>query len=103
MTTKELVAEFNSIPDFGDGAEFLKFERVKTRFSNRPDLHAFILLDSLCPVPQKDRDIIGAAEHDKIWLDVEIDELAAVINQEQVRDLVRCGVMCDEEGLSMFA
>ena len=41
---------------YGD-EEFLKFERVENKRSQRPDLHAFLLLDEL--VPDKS-DIIAA-------------------------------------------
>lgn len=81
--------------------EFLKFERVENKLSNRPDLHAFLLLDSLLP---GSTDMVSAAEHDEIFLDVELDQLAATaITEEQVRDLVRCGVRISEDSLCMFA
>lgn len=80
--------------------EFLKFDRVQEKLSQRPDLHAFLLLDSL--VPGKGR-IVSAAEHDEIYLGVDLAELAeSSITEDQVRDLVRCGVREDEESLCMF-
>lgn len=81
--------------------DFLKFDRVEKKLSNRPDLHAFLLLDRLLP---GDRDMVSAAEHDEIFLDVELDDLAKTgITEEQVRDLVRCGVrISDFDGLCLF-
>ena len=78
--------------------EYLKFEDVKTKISNRPDLHAFILLDRLFP---SDRDIISASSHDTFFLGIS-DEDIETLNEETILDLVRCGVMFDD-GLSMFA
>lgn len=72
---------------------------VEKRHSNRPDLHAFILLDKLVPSEQ---DIVWGSEHDEICLNVNLEKLAAVISEEEIIELVRCGVRCSYEGLSMF-
>lgn len=85
---------------------YLDFEDIAEKFSQRPDLHAFILLDRLVPGRGGKRDdMVSAAEHDEIWLDVEPDALARLATEEQIRDLVRCGVRYDEEtdSLAMFA
>lgn len=81
--------------------EFLKFERVQNKLSNRPDIHAFLLLDKLVP---GDRDIVGSAEHDEIWLDVDPAGLEAVEAEEQIVELIRCGVRLDSQfdALAMF-
>lgn len=83
--------------------EFLKFDRVKVKFSERPDLHAFILLDKL--LPGSDRDMVSAAEHDIIYLDVDAEKLNEIVTDEQVIELCRCGVHYDSDGdgLAMFA
>ncbi len=98
MTTDKLRDLFSKHSD----DEFLKFARVKNKLSNRPDLHAFQLLDRLVP---GNRDIVSAAEHDKIWLEIEPGVLAAVATEADVIDLVRCGVGLydSDEGLCMFA
>lgn len=82
--------------------EFLDFERVESPLSNRPDLHAFLLLDQLCP---GDKDMICAAEHDEFWLSIDTDALASVATEEQIRDLIRCGIRFDDDvdSLCMFA
>lgn len=71
--------------------------------TQRPDLHAFLLLEKL--LPGSDGDIVTAAEHDEIWLDIDVEALAAVITIEQIEELDSCGVMADEDhdGLHMFA
>lgn len=80
--------------------EFLKFDRVKEKFSQRADLHAFILLDKLVP---GDRDMVSAAEHDEFYLSIDPEELAKVATKDQLRDLHRCGIRNDGDGLCMFA
>ncbi len=80
--------------------EYIKFEMVENKLSNRPDLHAFMLLDSLMP---GDVDIISAAYHDEIYISIEIDDLSRTnITEDQVRDLRRCGLRIGEYGLCMF-
>jgi hypothetical protein len=78
--------------------EFLKFDRVQNKTSGRADLHAFNLLDKL--VPGK-IDMVSAAEHDEIWLEVSPDDLAKVATEEQIIDLIRCGVRYDRDTNSL--
>lgn len=96
MTVKELLALFKKHND-----EFLEFENVEHKRSTRKDIHAFILLDEL--VPGTD-DIVSAATHDEIFLAVGVEALAEKATEEQVVDLIRCGIRIDdhEEGLAMF-
>ena len=81
--------------------EFLNFDRVENKTSQRADLHAFNLLDKLMPAT---RDIVCCAEHDEIWLDVEPEELSKVATEEQIIELIRCGVRYDigTDSLAMF-
>ena len=81
--------------------EFLKFDRVQNKTSGRADLHAFNLLDKL--VPGKS-DMVSAAEHDEVWLDVSPEELAKVATEEQIVELIRCGVRYDRStgSLALF-
>lgn len=79
--------------------EYIKFERVENKRSNRPDLHAFLLLDELVP---GSGDIVCAAEHDEIFLAISVEELAAVATEAQVIELIRCGVRFSYDGLCMF-
>ena len=82
-----------------DCREYHEFDRVENKRSERPDLHAFLLLDELFPNPGGD--LVACAEHDEIWLDVS-DEQAASLTDEQILELTRCGVRYDEHGLCMF-
>ena len=81
--------------------EFLKWELVTDRLSERPDLHAFLLLDKLCPGTS---DIVSAAKHDEIFLDVPIELLDSVITDDHAKTLIRCGIRMDDydDGLALF-
>lgn len=82
-------------------SEYLAFERVANPRSKRPDLHAFLLLDELVP---GNKGIISCAEHDEIGLSVSLYDLTNIITEEQVIELIRCGVRIDDAGrVVMFA
>ena len=76
------------------------FSAIENKLSQRRDLHAMLLLDSLLP---SETDIIGSSRHDEFWFSVEPAELAAVITKDQIVELLACGVMISGDGLSMFA
>lgn len=83
--------------------EFLKFERIESPLNNRPDLCAFLMLDKL--IPGGTGDIIASAEHDEFYLNFDCDAFNSAVTDEQLRDLVRCGIRYDAEydSLCMFA
>lgn len=95
MTLEKLAELFEKYTDDG---EYLEFEKIENPKSKRPDLNAFILLDSLVP---SDCDIVSCAEHDEFWLDVSPEEVAKVATPEQILELVRCGV-CYDDGVESF-
>lgn len=78
--------------------EYLKFELVENKLSSRSDLHAFILLDKLFPDTQT---IVAAAEHDMIYLSFDEEQFASV-DEQVIRELVRCGVLFSSDGFTMF-
>jgi hypothetical protein len=81
--------------------EYMEFERVPIKLASRPDVHAFMLLDKL--VPSKSRmDMVASAEHDEIYLEVDPKKLFAVAKDEEIIELIRCGVRYEEE-LDSFA
>ena len=84
-----------------DGDLFLGFEEhVENKRSNRPDLHAFLLLDELFP---DNKDIVCSAEHDEIWLSINDDQVET-LTDAQIIELSHCGVRHDCDGyLCMFA
>jgi hypothetical protein len=81
--------------------EFLKFDRIDHKLSNRPDLHAFLLLDKLVP---GNSDIVSSAGHDEIYLDTGVDNLLAAATEDELIELHRCGVLYggDYDSLYMF-
>jgi len=83
------IEEFEEAFEEYSEEEFLEFERVENKLSKRADIHAFLLLDRLCP---SNISIVSGAEHDMIYLSVESDELSKVITREQILELSRCGV-----------
>jgi hypothetical protein len=95
LTTMEIIDAFEEHRD-----EYLKFDRIEAPTTQRRDLMAFNLLDSLCGGGRR---IIAGAEHDEIWLEVSPGDLAGKVTLEQVITLIRCGVRCDDESLCMFA
>jgi len=79
--------------------QFLKLKLVENKLNFRRDLHVFLLLDKLTP---SDRCMVSGAEHDQIWLDTDLENLAEVITEEQVIELIRCGVMLEDNHLTLF-
>lgn len=81
--------------------EYLKFERVESRWSNRPDMHALITLEKLFPGT---KDLIAGATHDEFYLEIEPWKLGELATQELITDLHRCGLRYSEKvGLCFFA
>lgn len=82
-------------------ADYSKFDRVKNKRSLRPDLHAFMLLDTILPGTS---DMVCCAEHDEIFLEVDTEALSQVATEDQLRELHRCGVRHEvgENALVMF-
>lgn len=66
----------DAFEEFND--DYIRFERVPEaeKLHAWPDLCAFLYLFRLLPRPG--RDLVCAAEHDVIWLDVDCDEFARV-------------------------
>lgn len=81
--------------------EYGRFELVSPKLTKRPDLHAFCLLDSLCPGTVN---IVESSEEGLLWLGVDMNQLSNVVTERQVIDLIRCGVMYDgwDTGLVMY-
>lgn len=75
--------------------EYIKFDREPNPRHPRPDVCAFLLLHELAPAEKPGRDMIGAAEHDEIWLDADVDTVAEKATEEQLVTLIRCGVRFD--------
>ena len=81
--------------------EFLEFDHIANPKHPTPDICAFLMLDEICPATYsgsgKVCDIISGAEHDQIYLATDTEKFAEKATEEQVIDLIRCGVMYEEE------
>ena len=101
MTTEQLSAAFDRAQD---AAGLCDFDKITSPKHPRPDICAFILLHEIMGGENAGRDMVCAAAHDQIWLDVDVEKFAERVTEEQVVTLVRCGVMYEEdtESLSMF-
>lgn len=99
MTLEEMKVVFENHAE--DPMDVRRFGLIKNPQSYRPDLCGLMMLDRL--VPGK-RDIISAGEHDQVWLNVDLAKLAEVVTEEDIMNLLRCGIWYDSEGgsLSMF-
>ena len=98
MTVEEMIELFEKEVE---GEDCLHFKDVENKKSTRKDLHAFLLLEEIAPGEVGDYgapDIVAAAEHDVIWMGVDIEKLAQAITPEQIIELKRCGVLVDEYG-----
>ena len=99
MTTAELAAIYEECSD----DQFLKFDAIPTerRLHRRADLNAFLLLDKLVP---GDRDMVCAAAHDQIFLEMNVEDLVKVATRIDILDLMRSGVRyCEKtDSLEMF-
>lgn len=95
MVFKDMFEKYND--------QFTNFENVLDKFSNCPDVHAFILLDKLVPT-ECHKTIISASKNGIIYIAIDIQKMQEVISESQVIDLIRCGVMYDSDFdcLSMF-
>lgn len=81
--------------------EYLKYEDIlpERRLHNRDDINAFLLLDKL--VPGK-LDMVASACHDEFYLDISPEDLEGVATEEDILDLIRCGVLYEGDSLKMF-
>jgi hypothetical protein len=76
-----------------------KLSRITNRSTNRSDLHAFMLIDRLVP---GEKNIISAAEHDEFTLSIDLNELAKAANEQQIFELLECGLIFDFEDERAF-
>lgn len=72
--------------------EYIRFNKDDIRVVSKcPDLCAFILLDKLVP-SKSNISLLIAAVDDEIWLWTDINKLAEVATEEDIKFLVGCGV-----------
>lgn len=81
MDIEELAAVFEKYT-YGD-------KSFDTTDNIRADLGAFLLLDKLVPGTTN---IVAGAEYDELFLDTDVQKLAQVATEEDIRQLVHYGV-----------
>lgn len=91
-----LKAVFKELQD-----EYLKFERIENPLHHRADICGFMKLHQLVPGTM---DMVAAAEHVEIFLDVSPEALERVATVDDLVYLHRCGVRwnSDADSLAMF-
>lgn len=95
MTTEQLRQLFEK----HERDEYLEYDRINfSRPSKSKDICAFLLLDSLAPTGFS---ILEAVGDYGVWLSTNLEELAAVITEEQVITLIRYGVEYKDDLLFM--
>lgn len=94
INVTDLFDKFGKMP-----AKDRQFENLKNPLHKRPDICAFLLLDKLV---SGTKDMVAAASHDQIWLEITGDELAEVASEDDIYMLVCCGVWLYDGMLTMF-
>ena len=89
------MSNLNYFEEFG--SEYRKFVRIEHPISKKPDVCAFLRLDSL--FPDKGDDLISGSDHDIIYLNISLEEIDnnEKITKEDILYLVRCGVSINQE------
>lgn len=70
--------------------EYLKFDRVENPLHPRPDICALLMLDKI--MPKSSGNIISDAFHEEVFLAVDVDTFLIIATEEEVIDLIRCGI-----------
>ena len=80
-------------------SDFFKFKKIENPEHPRADICAFLILDRLFP---GNGDIVAGADHDIIYLEPELFEVAKVATEEDLVRLIRCGVIIQDGYFAMF-
>ena len=89
MTLKEMSEAFKKHFD----EEFIKFDRVTNKATNKADLHGFLILDRLDP---ESTSVLGSAGADEVFLHTSPDAVLDKITEVDIIDLLRCGISYNE-------
>lgn len=70
-----------------------------TRLHGRRDMHGMLLLDVILSrgCEFEHTDMVSAAEHDQVWLDVDMHTVLSQVTHDEVKQLHACGVHIDAE------
>ena len=75
-------------------SHYLHFEEIKDPKTKRSDLQAFLILDSISSCQGN---IVAGMDTYSIYLNVEVEDLEKNATEEQIIDLIRCGVCYEEK------
>ena len=78
--------------------EYLAFDRISDPKSNHLDMHAFLLLDSIFGGKGS---LIKAVIRDQVYLFPSAIQIA-MLTRSEVIELLRCGVLYDDENESLY-
>ena len=92
-----LEQRFHSLSD----DNFLEFDMVKDKLSNRMDLHVLMTLDKWFPSPAGDDILFDNKRSDDVGLCVS-KENAESMTDDQIVELIRCGVSCRDYYLPLY-
>lgn len=81
--------------------EYLEFEKIEKPRSNCRDLHAMLLIEELSP-HSKRTFMVSGAQHDVIYLDLEMEHMMDVLTEDLVIELIRCGVRSEDGHFMMY-
>lgn len=88
-TFREIFNEFSG--------EYKSFSLVENNLSNCADIHAFLLLEP-CRYPNdSDSLLYVVSDERRVYLRVDITVMERSLSEDQMRDLVRCGVIMAQD------
>ena len=73
--------------------EYLNFKHVVKPRSKSRNLHGIMLLDSL--IPFGEGNFLSGAEHDEVYLDVDVEALSEKLSEDLIVELIRSGITLD--------
>ena len=79
--------------------DYLKFDKVNNPLSSDSFINSLLMLQPY----KKNGNIIAGADHDIIYLDVDLVALSRGVDTEFLADLCRSGVHFQDEGFAVFA
>ena len=84
--------------------EYLEFERIQNPKHTRRDICAMLIIHEIQSRNESQRQdtMISWAGHEEIYLDVNVEEISEYITEEEIIDLIRCGVRLEESNFAMF-
>ena len=96
MTVDEMKALFEK---FGKELSWNEFKNIPDKPHSRPDIAGMIALDRLGPGATN---MVRGSDHDEIWLDADLETVAANATEADIRLLAACGIDIFNDSFHMF-